>query len=111
MPRTTKARLSAINRLPTNSRPSIRRNITFSKVASHFKKEIPACLIISTVIWAIKIAADWQGFYPITWAIVIIATALFMYLTVCVAAVSALKFLWSLIKRIPIRRSPETREQ
>lgn len=67
----------------------------FAKV----KKELPEYLIIAALLWAVKIATDFKGFYPITWAIMILITGIFMYVIVTIVA-SALKFLWSLIKRI-----------
>ena len=66
------------------------------------RKELPEYLIIATLLWAVKVATNYQGFYPITWAIKIILTALFMYAIVSAEA-AGLEFIWSLIKRIKAR--------
>ena len=72
----------------------------FAKV----EKELPQYLIIAVLPWAFKIAADYKGFYPITWAIMIFVTAISMYVIVIIGR-AILKFIWSFIRRIPQSRS------
>ena len=72
----------------------------FAKV----KKEMPAYLVIATLLFVVKIATDYKGFYPITWAIMILATAISMYVIVTIAF-AILKLMWSLIRRIPRRNT------
>ena len=72
-----------------------------SKMFAKAKKGLPEYLIIAALLWAVRIASDYKGFYPITWTIMILITGIFMYVVVTIAA-SALKYLWSLIKRKPL---------
>ena len=38
----------------------------FSKALADAKKQLPECLVISYVVFAIDTVTDYQGFYPIT---------------------------------------------
>ena len=77
----------------------------FAKVLAHAKKEMPEFLIISTILWTIHIVRSWDGrITPITWLLAIGFTAVTTYVVIS-AASAAIKFAWSLIKRIPPRRT------
>ena len=72
----------------------------FSKVLAHAKKQMPTCLIISTIIWVINIVSDWDGrITPVSWLLGIVLTAVTVYV-IAFAALGMLKLLWSLLKGI-----------
>ena len=64
------------------------------------RKELPEYLIISTLVCAFKIATDYKGFYPITWAVMIFVTAIILY-AIMTTSLAILKLIWSFIRRIP----------
>ena len=77
----------------------------FSKLIAKAKKEMPIFLLINACLWALRIVSEYDGtLRPVLWAVFIALTTILTYV-VFTAIVGALKFVWSLLRRIPGRRA------
>lgn len=69
-----------------------------SKALALAKKQLPACLVISTVVMVIHEVTDYEGFYPITWLITVALTAFTLYILYAIfILLSLLKKRWAIL--------------